>query len=375
MFGENIKKAENVILKVGGGIGRNIVGTVIARNLRKAYPDKRVVALVSCPDVFLKNPNVDRIVNMGQPYYFYEDYMMGGKSVLLDAEPYQHYDYINRTKSLAECWCEMLEIPCDNIKPDIFFSDSELRMAQIYLNKFDREMVLLHHTGGKIPNDKSEKEDITSKAGMYKRSLPHDVTQKITDELINKGFMVGAIQHENQSMPSGAEKINFPLRAIMALIPYVAEVICIDSFIQHACAGLGKKSLVVWGGTNPIVLGYKEHDNMTRKACPNPMCHRPNSYLFDFEPTGFLWDCPHDDACMDYKAEDILKEFDIMTGGRHGEQRKPEGRTWAKSRKDTAEPKAKKSRAKKSVSDSKETRPNGSGDSTGEKIPEDIGAD
>ena len=377
MFGEQIKKAENIILKVAGGIGRNIVGTVVARNLKNAYPDKKLIVLASCPDIFIKNPHIDRVINMGQAYYFYEDYMMDGKSVIVDVEPYHHFDYIYRNKSLAECWCDMIGIPCDNIKPEIIFSDSELKMAQLYLGKFDKEMVLLHHTGGKIPNDKTEKEEITAKAGMYKRSLPREVTQAVVDALITKGFMVGCIQHENQFLPSGGEKINFPLRAIMALIPYAREVICIDSFIQHACAVFNKKALVLWGGTNPKVLGYKEHQNVTRTVCDTPMCHRPNSYLFDFEPTGFMWDCPHDDICMDYDAKEIIKEFDKLTGGKNGEERKPEDRTRAKSRKDTdtSGVEKKDTRATKSVSTSKKGGLDGSSHSTGEKIPESVGAD
>lgn len=376
MYLGQIKKAENVILKVVGGIGKNIVGTVVVRNLRKMFPDKRLIVLASCPDIFIKNPHVDRVINFAQPYYFYEDYMMESKSVILDVEPYQHYDYVYRNKPVAQCWCEMLGLSCDNIIPEIHFSDTELKMAQIFLNRFDREMILFHHTGGKIPQDKTEKEDIASKAGMYKRSLTRETSQKVVDKLIGKGFMVGCVQHENQFLPSGGEKINFPLRAIMALVPYVAGVICIDSFLQHACAGAGKKAIVFWGGTNPKVLGYSENINITRKACDTPMCHRPNSYMFDFEPTGFMWDCPHDDACMDYTAEKVIKEFDKLTGGRNGEERKPGDRTRAESKKDTAsKTKAKDTRTKKSVSGSEKARPNRRSNSTRKKVSKGAGSD
>jgi hypothetical protein len=108
---------------------------------------------------------------------------------------------------------------------------------------------------------------------------------------------------------------------MLALIPHVAEVIAIDSFLQHGVAMFKKRSLVVWGGTSPDVLGYDQNVNMIRKACTTPMCHRPNSYLWDFDSTGFLWDCPYNDVCMDYTSEDILDQFDKMTGGRRGKSR------------------------------------------------------
>ena len=316
-----LKEAQNLVLIVSGGIGRNIMATAVVRNLKRAYPKKNIIVLAGCPDIFLKNPNVRRVINIGQPSFFYEDFILRSKSIVLNVEPYQSFNYLYKHKHFVECWCEMIGISCKDVYPEIYFSENEQRMAQLYLDKFDREMVLIQHIGGKIPKDKSEKEDITSKSGMYKRSLPNKVTQKLAKGLIDRGFMVGSVQHENQFCPSQAEKIQFPIRAILALIPHVAEVISIDSFVQHGTAAFKKKSLVLWGGTNPKVLGYPHNLNLTRKVCDNPMCHRPNSYLFDIEPTGFMWDCPFNDKCMEYSAEEILKSFDEMTGGRRGRKK------------------------------------------------------
>ena len=315
------KGYQNIILFVTGGIGRNIMATAVVRNLKKAYPGKDIIVLAGCPEIFLKNPNVKRVLNFGQPLFFYEDYILKSKSLILSNEPYQSYDYIYKRKHFVECWCDQIGIPCDNPYPEIYFTDAEMRMAKLYLEKFDREMVLIQHCGGKAPPDKTEKEKIINKAGMYKRNLPEDMVTALVDGLIERGFMVGAVQQENQFLPAKAEKIMFPIRAVLALIPYVAEVIAIDSFLQHGTAIFKKKSLILWGGTNPKVLGYNSNVNLTKSVCDNPMCHRPNSYLFDFEPTGFMWDCSHNDKCMEYTAEEILKSFDEMTGGRHGRKK------------------------------------------------------
>ena len=58
---------------VTGGIGRNIMATAVVKNLNTEFPEKDIIVVAGCPDVFLKNPNVKRIINIGQPYYFYED--------------------------------------------------------------------------------------------------------------------------------------------------------------------------------------------------------------------------------------------------------------------------------------------------------------
>jgi hypothetical protein len=81
---------------------------------------------------------------------------------------------------------------------------------------------------------------------------------------------------------------------------------------MHAAAALNKKALVCWGGTSPEKLGYNMHKNLRRKVCPTPECHRPNSYLFDTQSSGFLWDCKYSDECMNYTADEILENFKIL---------------------------------------------------------------
>ncbi len=320
---KSIQEADYLLLIVQGGIGRNIMTTAVVRSIKKAYPEKDIIVLSGSPEVFLKNPHVTRVISLKNPLFIYEDYIKNKKTVVINPEPYQYFDYVYRKKHFVECYCDMIGVPCDGIHPEMFFSDKEKKVAELHLNGFDKEMVLFQHSGGKNPKNKSEKEKIIAGASMYKRDLPKAVTQKIVDGIIARGYMVGSVQAENQFYPSSAEKIMFPIRAILALIPYVKAVIGIDSFLQHGSACFKKKSIVCWGGTNPKVLGYGDNINLTREVCDSPMCHRPNSYLFDLEITGFMWDCPHNDKCMDYKPETILEAFDKLTGGKCGEQRKP----------------------------------------------------
>ena len=318
---KSIKEADNIFFVVQGGVGRNIMATAVVRNVKRAFPDKKIIVLCGCPDVFLKNPHVDRVYSLGQPVFIYEDYFKTAKTIMLNTEPYQHYDYIQRNKHFVECWCEMLDIECDNVYPEFCFTEAEQRMAQLFIKKYDKPMVLLHGEGGKVPPQKTEKDEIIAKSGMYKRNLTKETMGKLTDDLIKKGYMVGCVCTPNQYLPPAAERINFPIRAIIALIPHVAGVIAIDSFLQHGTACSKKKSVVCWGGTDPKVLGYNSNINLTREVCDNPMCHRPNSYLFDLEPTGFQWDCPYNDKCMEYKPKEIMEAFDKITGGKDGRKR------------------------------------------------------
>jgi len=302
-----------LVLVVTGGIGRNIMGTAVVRALKKAWPKKDIVVMAGCPEVFGKNPNIQRVHNMGRPSYIYEDYFQKNKSMVMSVEPYQHLEYTLRTKHFIDCWCDLLGIEPAGIEPEVYYNLSEVEMAKDYLSKFDKPMVLFQHQGGKVPEEPNKKARLIAKSGMYKRNLPENVAQQVTDGLIERGYMVGSVGHPNQFLPKGAEQVKFPIRAIVALVPHVAGVLTIDSFLLHAsaCYKGVTPTVALWGGTNPQVLGYPWHRNIVRQVCDTPMCHRPNSYLWDFEESGFLWDCPHNDICMNYKAEDILKEFDI----------------------------------------------------------------
>lgn len=319
---EEMQEADYLLLVVQGGVGRNIMTTAVVRNLKKAWPEKKIVVIATCPDVFLKNPYIDRVYNFGQPLFIYEDYFKKAKSVVLNVEPYQQYGYVYRTKHFVEANCEMLDIPCDSIFPEVYFSDSEMRMAELFVNKYDKELVLLQGEGGKLPDNASEKEKIISQSAMYKRSLKPKIMQEVTDELIKRGYQVGTVYGQHQFLPSMAEKVQFPIRAVLATIPYAAYVIGIDSIINHGAACFKKQALILWGGTDPKTLGYDTNINLFRESNDCKACGRPNSYLWDFEPTGFLWDCTHS-KCMDFTTAEIMREFDKMTGGKDGRKKEP----------------------------------------------------
>jgi len=308
---ESIKDADCIAFVVTGGIGRNIEATATIRSLKKTYPDKELHVIAGCPDIMLLNPNIKKVHRLGQHQYFFEDYILNKKTVYLEVEPYRHYDYIYKRKHFVECWCDELNIPCDGIYPEIFLNKNEQRMAEMFLEKFKDPIILIQASGGKNPNGNTEKDRLISASEMYQRNIPEKIIQYVADYFIKQGYMIGSVQSENQYVIKGAEKIMFPIRAITALIPHVSGLICIDSFLQHASACFKKKSLVLWGGTSPKVLGYDCHVNLVndKSTCNNLHCHRPNSYLFDMEINNFPWQCPLNASCMDFDPDYIIEEF------------------------------------------------------------------
>lgn len=316
MLKDRIEKANTLILPIMGGLGRNIFATAMIRNLKQAYPEKKLFVVAGSPEIFFNNPHIKRVYGFQGLQHLYEDYIeKNPETMVLEVEPYRHVDYISGELHIVRAWCDLLEIPCSDITPELYLTRGELEMADAFMSRFDKPLILLQHCGGQAPqNPNDPMESLAKQALMFRRSLRPQTVQKVADQLLADGYAVGSIQAPTQFCPTGAERVAYPIRAVLCLIPKAAGIIAIDSFVQHAAAALNKKALVLWAGTSPDRLGYPLHKNIRRSACETPECHRPNTYAFDVQADGSLWSCPFSDACTNYDAEEIVKHFKEMQG-------------------------------------------------------------
>ena len=49
------------IWHIQGGLGKNIAGTALIKDIKAKYPDRKLIMVTSWPEVFLNNPDVDRV--------------------------------------------------------------------------------------------------------------------------------------------------------------------------------------------------------------------------------------------------------------------------------------------------------------------------
>jgi len=306
-------RVKTIIFIQEGGVGKAIASTAVVKAIKTAHPDKSIIVMTGYPDVFLYNPNVRKVFNFVNPLYFYEDYV-NKETYVIKQEPYLDCEYLSNNKHIIQSWCDMIGVPIVTPYPDLYFLENELESAQLYINKErgSKGIILFQWIGGKIPESKTELDLKKAIATMYRRSLPVSVAQDVIDKLVGEGYIIKDIGHENFPKMKKAEKVFYPVRSIMALLKWADGFIGIDSFLQHAAASpiLNRKGVVCWGGTSPKCLGYDKHINITKEDCPTPYCHRPNSYLFDVQPHGALWDCIHGVKCMKaFNAEEIVKAF------------------------------------------------------------------
>lgn len=311
-------KIKNIIFIADGGIGKVICSTAVVKRLAEEFPEKKIIVITGYPDIFLYNPNVYKCFNFGNPLYFYDDYV-NSESFVIKAEPYTSYSYMFEEEHLIESWCKMIGFERNKAMPEMFFMDNELEATKAYVDKITlsgkKKFVIFQWIGGIIPRNKDEMSTLDALGRMHRRSLPKSVAQKVTNKLISRDYVVGTPQHENFPDIQGAERLYFPntpVRGVIALLKFADGFIGIDSFIHHASIIFNVPGVVVWGGTNPKKLGYDCHTNLIKKVCKTPFCHRPDSYVFDSTSIGSIWNCPHNTACLQYDADEIIQAYEAL---------------------------------------------------------------
>jgi len=302
---------DNIIFRMSnGGIGKVICSTVVIRAIKKKYPDKKIITVTGNPEIFFNNPNVDEWHHGNLiPKYFGRDMFRKSKSLILEAEPYINIDYIYREKHISQAWCESLGLEMDNVKPDLFFTNKEKRDAETLIKERTKgkPLMLMQINGGGIP---MQGQPVFK---QWVRSLPVDIAQQVADAFKDKYHIMmvklppqPTLKGVDDGLPiqvpvgCGVQQQIFNPRMVLSWIPHAEKILCIDSFLQHACGALNKKAVVLWGGTDAKVLGYDTNVNITNGKCK--ACHLPNCYLN--EPN---WDCEKGEICMDFDAEEIIK--------------------------------------------------------------------
>ncbi len=306
------KSIKNIVFVSEGGLGKVIASTAIVKRLKETYPDKRIIVVSGYPEIFQYNPNVYKTFRFDNPLYFYDDYI-NEESFIIKTEPYVDTAYIHGKEHILDVWCRQAGVERKGALPELFFMQNELSAAELYVKKITnggkKKFVLFQWVGGIVPQDKEPMSFHDSLMKMHRRSIPQKIAQQIVNKLVKGTSIVGCVQHENLPALEGSERVFFPIRGVLALLKYADGFIGIDSYLHHAAAAMGTKGVVVWGGTSPKRLGYVEQKNLIKEACATPACHRPDSFLFDGNPSTGLWNCPHNEACLQWEAEEIVKNY------------------------------------------------------------------
>jgi ADP-heptose:LPS heptosyltransferase len=241
----------NVIFQIDGGLGKSILGTAVLKAIKKQYSKANIIVVTSYPDVFVNNPNVNKVLTHETISGVYEKYILNKDAKVFVSDPYATSDYITEEKHLIQLWCEMYGLNYNGEKPELFISKAERQYFEGFY-KLDKPIMVIQPHGGAFNQP-------------LKYSWTRDIPQPIMQDIINhfaNDYAILHVKREDQIIYENTFQALDSFRSIAVLLSMSAKRLLIDSSVMHIATALNLPSVVTWVGTNPKMFGYDIHNNI-----------------------------------------------------------------------------------------------------------------
>jgi len=287
------------IWHIQGGLGKNIAGTALIKDIKAKYPDRKLIMVTSWPEVFLNNSDVDRIFQLGQAPYFYEDYIEGKDVIISKHEPYNQSDHITKKKHLVHNWCDLMSIEYKKQLPVILPNYPQGMLLGLW--ERPKPIMVIQTGGGPMEGQR------------YSYSWTRDMPLEVAQEIVKKHYQqyhIIQITRPNGYKLDNVERLDQKMSnmELFSLVVKAQKLVLIDSCLQHAAAAMKKKSTVLWVGTSPKVFGYDLHNNLVAKL-PKKANQLIGSYTFDFQFENNIHECPYMDVKQIFDINTILSNI------------------------------------------------------------------
>jgi hypothetical protein len=250
-------------------------------------------------------PYVDRVYQLGNTNYFYQNYIENTDSLIFANEPYFTTDHIHKKLPLVQTWCKMYGLDYNGETPDLIFNSLQRKIAKDVWRKNDKPVMVIHTNGGLIATD--------AKPYMWARDMPFDIAQQIVDRY-HKKYTIYQCTKMNSEKCFNVNIIEYNQEVQMSTLEFLSIIlhsdkrVLIDSCLQHAAAALKLPSVVLWNGTSPKVFGYDMHTNIETIKPHN--FKLPGSYFFDFDFNGIENEYPFADGEEIYDINEIFQAIE-----------------------------------------------------------------
>lgn len=285
----------NIIFDISGGLGKNILSTAVLKAIKTQHPKAKVIVLTSYPDVFIGNPNVNKVIVHNTTTAIYKDYIENKEAKVFITDPYTTSDYLTESKHLIEIWCNLFGIKYNGELPELFISKSEVEyFAPFY--QLDKPIMAIQPNGG--PVDQPLKYSWT-------RDIPTPVMIDIIEHY-KKDYAIVHIKREDQISYNDTMAALDSFRSIAVLLSLSSRRLLIDSSAMHIATALELPSIVCWIGTSPKVFGYDMHGNIEANA-PDKELNLDHPYLQRMPLFEDISRCPYTELSNIFNSEDIIK--------------------------------------------------------------------
>ena len=284
---------------VQGGLGKNVAATSLCQYIKDAYPDRKLIMVVSWPEVFLNHPNIDRVYALGQCPHFYDDYVHQKDTMIYRHEPYNQSGHIHRKTHLIHNWCDLLGIQYKEQTPKVIINYAQQQLVNMW-NR-DKPTMVLHTNGGPIDGQKYPYN--------WCRDIPPELAQAIVNKF-HKTYHIFQVCRKDSVVLENVERVDQPLSnlELFSMLASSKKRVLIDSCLQHAAVAFRLPSTVLWVGTSPKVFGYRLHKNVVAKV-PNKKNQLIGSYLFDYQFENNIHECPYIDMNEMFDVNHVLNSI------------------------------------------------------------------
>lgn len=257
----------NIIFQIDGGLGKSIMGTAVLRAIKKQYPKSHIVVITSYPDVFIGNPNVNKVFSQEKANGIYKNYIMDKDCKVFIGEPYHTSDFITESNHLIKIWCEMFGVQYNGETPELFISKAERQYFEPFY-RLDKPIMVIQPNGGAFNQP-------------LKYSWTRDIPQPIMEKVINyfkNQYVILHVKREDQIIYPNTLQALDNFRSVAILLSMSEKRLLIDSSAMHIAASLKLPSVVAWVGTNPNVFGYDWNTNIVANEPTREINLTHNSY-------------------------------------------------------------------------------------------------
>lgn len=284
------------IFQIQGGLGKHIAATAVAKAIKAAHPDRKLIVVCAWPQLWATLPFVHRVYPLGQTQYFYSEYIDGQDSLIFAQEPYFTTTHIHKQLPLIESWCKMYGIPYNGEQPELKINPEERKaIRNFYTPMANGKPILLLHTNGGLFNNE--------KPYSWARDMPYEVACAVADRYRDSHFIMQICRPAARKIPDVFVRNEALNQAeLVGILELTDKRLLIDSSLQHAAAAFNLPSTVLWNATSPVIFGHTLHHNITAKEKPAKAL--PGPYLFDYQFDGNESEFP-------YEEEDLTELFNL----------------------------------------------------------------
>ncbi len=241
----------NVICQVDGGLGKSIMFTAVLKAIKKQYKKANIIVVTGYPDVFIANPNVNKVLGFDQLSGIYSKYIMGKDAKVFVSDPYHTSDYITESAHLIKLWCELYGVEYNGEMPEIFLLKAEKEYFEPFY-RLDKPILAIQPNGGAINQPLKY---------SWTRDIPVPIVEQVIEHFKND-YAILHIKREDQIVYPNTLQALDSFRSIAVLLSMSQKRLLIDSSAMHIATALNLQSTVAWVGTNPNIFGYETHKNI-----------------------------------------------------------------------------------------------------------------